>query len=444
MQQAQHARSAPARRFRSPGVAAAALCLGAACAPDESASLELWATGREGEVVAQLIPGFEATHPGLRVRVQQLPFRSAHEKLLTAVVGDSAPDVAQLGNTWIPEFSMIGALEPLGDEVAGSSVIDERQYFQGVWDTNRAEGALYGVPWYVDTRIIFYRQDLLREAGFANPPSDWQNWLDMLVALDARFKERREVERTPIFLRLDEPEMLLALALQQPDPLLRDGDRFGNFESPGFLRALGFYARLFQTGLAPRTASTQVANLQDEFGRGTFVFYVSGPWQIGELERRLPPELADRWSTAPLPGRDGPGTSLAFGSSLVIFSGSKKKAAAWQLVEYLSQPDVQRRFYELTGDLPPRRDTWAGSKLEADPHTQAFRAQLERLSPTPPVPEWERIQSEIAIVSERAARGTMTVAEAAAELDARSDRILEKRRWMLERRASIAPEGSGR
>jgi multiple sugar transport system substrate-binding protein len=420
------------------------MVLAAGCAPDESASLELWATGREGEVVAQLIPGFEALHPGLRVRVQQLPFRSAHEKLLTAVVGESAPDIAQLGNTWIPEFSMIGALEPLGDEVAASGVVDEQQYFRGVWDTNRSEGALYGVPWYVDTRIIFYRRDLLREAGFPDPPTDWQNWLDMLVALDAHFKQKGEVERTPIFLRLDEPEMLLALALQQPDPLLRDGDRFGNFESPGFLRALGFYARLFQTGLAPRTASTQVANLQDEFGRGTFVFYVSGPWQIGELERRLPPELADRWATAPLPGRDGPGTSLAFGSSLVLFSGSKKKAAAWQLVEYLSQPDVQRRFYDLTGDLPPRRDTWAGSKLEADPHTRAFRAQLERLSPTPAVPEWERIQSEIALVSERAARGTMTVPEAAAELDTRTDRILEKRRWMLDRRASLAPEGSAR
>jgi multiple sugar transport system substrate-binding protein len=154
----------------------------------------------------------------------------------------------------------------------------------------------------------------------------------------------------------------------------------------------------------------------------------------------LPPELADRWTTAPLPGREGPGTSLALGSSLVVFSASKKKAAAWQLIEYLSQPDVQRRFYELTGDLPPRRDTWAGSSIEADPHTRAFRAQLDRLSPTPAVPEWERIQGELAIVSERAARGSVTVPEAAAELDARTDRILEKRRWLLDRRASLAPE----
>jgi multiple sugar transport system substrate-binding protein len=432
-------RYARARYAYETWVVAAALFAGAGCAPDDSASLDLWATGREGEVVAQLIPGFEALHPGVRVRVQQLPFRSAHEKLLTAVVGESAPDVAQLGNTWIPEFSMIGALEPLEAPVAGSSVVDEEQYFPGVWSTNRAEGGLYGVPWYVDTRILFYRKDLLNEAGFAQPPANWQSWLDMMIALNARFDERGETDRTPLFLRLDEPEMLLALALQQEDPVLRDGDRFGNFESPGFLRALGFYTQLFQSGLAPRTASTQVANLHDEFGRGTFVFFVSGPWQLGELDRRLPPELADSWTTAPLPGRDGPGTSLALGSSLVVFSASKKKAAAWQLIEYLSQPEVQRRFYELTGDLPPRRDSWAGSKLEADPHTRAFRAQLDRLSPTPPVPEWERIQQELAVISERAARGTVTVPQAAAQLDERTDRILEKRRWLLDRRAVLTP-----
>ena len=67
--------------------------------------------------------------------------------------------------------------------------------------------------------------------------------------------------------------------------------------------------------------------------------------------------------TAPLPGPDGPGASIAGGSSLVVFRASRHQDAAWQLIEFLSQPDVQRRFHALTGDLPPRRTTWedAGS-----------------------------------------------------------------------------------
>jgi len=49
------------------------------------------------------------------------------------------------------------------------------------------------------------------------------------------------------------------------------------------------------------------------------------------------------------------------------------------------------------------------------------------------VPEWERIATEIRNVTERVVHGDLTVDEAAAELDARTDRVLEKRRWMLAR-----------
>ena len=119
-----------------------------------------------------------------------------------------------------------------------------------------------------------------------------------------------------------------------------------------------------------------------------------------------------------------------------MFADSEKKAAAWQLIEYLSRPDVQRRFYELTGDLPPRRSTWTQPGFVPRHQTAAFQEQLERMVAMPPVPEWERIANEVVVVTERAARGVTSIEAAAAELDARADRILEKRRWLLERRAS--------
>lgn len=412
------------------------------CSRPESTALELWAAGREGEVVAQLMPEFEAENPGLRVHVQQLSWRGAHEKLLTAVVGESTPDVAPVGNTWIPEFAMIGALDALDERLARSTVIDEQDYFGGVLDTNRFEGHLYGVPWYVDTRLLFYRTDLAEQAGVHASPTSWSEWYEMLRALKASYEARQQPAGIPILLALFEPEPFIALALQPGEPLLRDGDRYGNFQSPGFRRALGFFTSLFQTGLAPLASQGHVANQWEEFARGNLASFVSGPWQLGELARRLPPELAGSWTASPLPGPDGPGSSLALGSSLVVFSGSRKKEAAWKLIEYLSRPEVQRRFYALTGDLPPRRASWADSELASDPRTAAFRAQLERVSATPPIPEWERITEQIKIVAEHAARGTLDIDSAARELDSRSDRILEKRRWLLERRSQSATKAA--
>jgi multiple sugar transport system substrate-binding protein len=97
---------------------------------------------------------------------------------------------------------------------------------------------------------------------------------------------------------------------------------------------------------------------------------------------------------------------------------------------------VQRRFHALTGDLPPRRATWRDAALDGDVHARAFREQLERVKPAPKVPEWERITNEMRLVAERAVRGRLSIEEAAAELNARADRILEKRRWLLARKGA--------
>ena len=268
-----------------------------------------------------------------------------------------------------------------------------------------------------------------RRTGACSPAS-WPEWKRMLAALDHEGRP----DRYAILLPLNEAEPLLALALQQDEPLLRDGGRWGNFGSAGFRRALGFYLEMFQRGWAPMLANSAVSNVWTEFGHGRFAFYISGPWNIGELKRRLPREQQDTWMTAPLPGPEGPGASIAGGSSLVVFRASRHQAAAWRLVEFLSQPSVQRSFHALTGDLPPRRATWDNPDLASDVHARALRQQLERVKPAPEVPEWERIATEIRLVAERAAHGEVSVDEAARVLDARAARILEKRRWLLARK----------
>ena len=134
-----------------------------------------------------------------------------------------------------------------------------------------------------------------------------------------------------------------------------------------------------------------------------------------------------------MPGPNGPGASNAGGSSLVVFAKSRHKAAAWKLIAYLSRTDIQIRFHALTGDLPPRRSAWTAPSLKNDRYAQAFADQLTRAKPTPAIPEWERIATEMRLVAEAAAHGRMTVDEAAAEMDARADAILAKRRWMLAR-----------
>jgi multiple sugar transport system substrate-binding protein len=416
------------------GLLLGVLAVLAACGvrDDGRQTVRFWAMGREGEVVAELIPEFERLNPDIRVEVQQIPWLSAHEKLLTGFAGDATPDVAQLGSSWVPELVALGALEPLDARLAGSRVVRTDDYFEGPMRGNVIDGRSWAVPWYADTRLLFYRSDLVREAGFAAVPEDWAGWLRAMRAIKARGGPGDYA----ILLPLNEYEPLLALALQQPEPLLRDGGRYGNFRSAGFRRASDFYLRMFREGLAPPVTNTQISNVYDEFARGHFAFYISGPWNIGEFRRRLPPERQDDWMTAPLPGPDGPGASIAGGSSLGIFARSRRKDAAWRLIEFLSRPDVQLRFFDLTGDLPARRSVWSAPRLARDRYAAAFREQLERAVPPPAVPEWERIGQQLRIVGERAVAGQLSPERFRATMDADTDRILQRRRSLLARMAA--------
>ncbi|MCW4453965.1 sugar ABC transporter substrate-binding protein [Flavobacterium sp. MXW15] len=417
--------------------------LAAGCAREpQGVTLRFWAMGREAEVVAELIREFEQQNPGIRVQVQNIPWTAAHEKLLTAFAADGLPDLCQLGNTWIPEFATLQTLTPLQAYVDASAEVRADDYFPGIWDTNLIDGELVGVPWYVDTRLLFYRKDLLARAGFDQPPRTWAEWQAMMAAI----KRQQGPDRYAVLMPINEFEQQLSFALQQDDPLLRDGDTRGNFRSPGFRRALAFYAGMFEQGWAPKMSETQISNVWDEFFRGFNAFYLSGPWNIREFNRRQPPELAGQWGTAPLPGPDGPGAGIAGGTSLVIFRSSPHKDAAWKLVEFLSRPDIQQRFHALIGDLPPRRSTWEHPSLAGDPLAAAFRDQLERVRPTPKVLEWERIVQEMRIVTEQVVRGGLGQDAAVDELDRRVDAILAKRRWIREQEAAAAAaqEGAGR
>ena len=404
--------------------------LGLGCAEasaGDKTTLRIWAMGREGEVLSQLMPAFEKLHPEINVDVQQIPWTAAHEKLLTAYVGEATPDIAMLGNTWVPEFVALDALEPLDSLASSSSVIRRADFFDGIWKTNVVNGRTFGIPWYVDTRLIFYRTDLLAKVGYREFPTTWSDW----VAAMKKIKQRMAPNQFPLLMPTNEWPQPVIFALNVGSPILRDDGRYGAFEQPEFRRGFDFYMSLYRQGLASPVSTAQVSNLFQEFERGNIAMFISGPWMIGEMSNRLDAATQPNWMTATIPGPNGPGVSLAGGSSLSLFVASKHKKEAWVLIEYLSQPAVQTEFYHLTGDLPPRKSAWADTALANNKYARAYREQLERVVPTPQVPEWEEIATTIFEHGEQAIRGAKTVDQTLASLDQDVNAMLEKRRYLL-------------
>jgi multiple sugar transport system substrate-binding protein len=397
-----------------------------------SQTIEFWGLGREGEVVAELIPEFER-ETGIHIDIQQIPWTAAHEKILTAHVGNSLPDVSQVGNSWMSELVTIGAIVPLEE-----SLVPKDDYFAGIWDTNVVGGTLYGIPWYVDTRVLFYRTDMI-----PTPPRTWSEWVEIMARLR---RENTSRDFYPIVMPTNEWPQPVIMAIQK-GAVLVDESGHARFGDRQFLEGFTFYVDLFRRGLAPAVSNTQVANVYQQFGEGHIAMYISGPWDVGNFRTRLSAEQQKTWTTAPLPAPDGtpyPGMSLAGGSSLVITKRSRNPEAAKKFIAFLSRPEIQARFYELSGDLPARRSAWQVPKLVADREIAAFRTQLDRTVALPRVPEAENIVNAVAEHGQMAVRGQLTAEQAARALNTKIERMLEKRRWVLSKQApsSLSPQAA--
>ncbi len=412
-------------------IAAAVALTGTGCSRggDAPVTIRFWAMGNEGENVKKLLPEFERRNPGIAVELQVIPWTAAHEKLLTAYAGNSLPDVWQLGNTWVPEFQLLNAVENLRAWDQRSGTIDSAFYFTGIWETNLVDGGLWGIPWYVDTRVLFYRSDILRAAGAPGPPRSWSEWLEVCRSIK-RLNAGRDAYA--MLLPTNEFAPPLILGMQAGAGFLRDRDTRGDFSSPEFTRAFSFYTRFFEEGLAP-VGVTRITNIYQGMAEGFFAMCITGPWNVGEFTRRMPDSLQDRWATAPLPGPDGqyPGASIAGGSSLAMSRQSQHKSQVWALIEYLSDPALQVEFYRATGSLPARVEAWQDSSFRTNPRIRAFYEQFANVRPQPRVPEWERIMLRLQDFAEVTSRRERSVREILQLLDRETDRILEKRRWMV-------------
>lgn len=405
------------------------LLAGCSTNKNDVTEIKFWAMGSEAEQVSKILPEFEKRYPNIKVKVQQIPWTAAQEKLITAFASDNTPDICQLGNTWIPQFSSLNAIIDLSDFINMSSIVKPENFFSGIWETNVIENRIYGIPWYVDTRLMFYRKDVFERAGFNQPPKNW----DELYLLCKRIKEiDKGKEKYPIFIPTNEWNSFIIFGLQAGAKLLKENDTRGNFSSKEFKEAFDYLIRFHKEKLTP-FGMLQVTNVYQAMAEEYISIYFSGPWNISEFKKWMKGNLSDKWATAPVPGykNEYPGLSLAGGSSLVIFKNSKHKEECWKLIEFFSEPQIQTKVYGVTNNLPSVIEAWNDSSLANDVYMKAFYEQLHHVISAPKIPEWEQIVfSKLQQYAEFAARGVMTTEEALKKLDEDTDRILEKRRWM--------------
>lgn len=376
---------------------------GSVAAGAAEGSVQVWAMGTEGEQLDVLATEFEAANPDVDVQVTPVPWASAHDKIATAIAGGQTPDVTMVGTTWMGEFAKSGALD-----TTPSDLVDQAAFFQGAWDTTVVDGTSYGVPWYVETRLIYYRKDLAEQAGL-QPPTTWDELKAFVTALQQQGVDWGIDLHTG---GAGAWQTFMPFAWQAGAEIETDGEF--TLDSEPVVKALEYYQSYFTEGLADPD-SDPTDPLEVKFVDGKIGSFISGPWHMNLLREQGGAEFEGKWDVAVMP-KDRSGTSFVGGSNLTVFKDAANRDAAWKFVSFLMQPDVQQTWYETVTDLPSVQSAWDSGELAEDPMLAKFGTQLEDAKAPPAIPTWEQVAAVMDTEIEALVKSGTSPADAAAAI----------------------------
>ncbi|GJM74357.1 hypothetical protein HMSSN036_65730 [Paenibacillus macerans] len=147
-------------------------------------------------------------------------------------------------------------------------------------NTTKYDGKIVGIPWYTETRVLFYRTDLLKEAGYDQAPRTWEE----LRAAAKKLAERGQ-GKYGISIDMKEQSLAFMFARQNGSKLLDDQNK-PLFNQPEFVEAVEYLNGFFKDGSAPVDAGLDA--VQGLRGEGIVPMFISGPWNINLIQTQAP------------------------------------------------------------------------------------------------------------------------------------------------------------
>jgi N,N'-diacetylchitobiose transport system substrate-binding protein len=177
-------------RYRVLAVVATAIALGVVAATATASgtranahTLTVWlqvdAQNGWSDIVASTNNAFEKANPGWNVNVQYQQWNDHLQKFDATIAGNDTPDVIEMGNTDMTAYMASGEFASLGQYK--SSFNNSSNWLGGLKASATYNGKLYGVPYYAGSRVITYRADLFKKAGFKKSPTSLSQFQSQLV-----------------------------------------------------------------------------------------------------------------------------------------------------------------------------------------------------------------------------------------------------------------------
>lgn len=403
--------------------AAAAALLLVGCGNSNSSSgsntnnrtITFWYGGDADTAVKPMVDAF-TKKTGIKVKIQSIPWSQYNDKLLTAAASKSGPDLILMGTTGMANYVSSKSLMDISKEVKSDKNISPNNYFEGSVKTTEFNGKYYAVPWYVETRVLYYRKDLLKQVGYNEAPKTWDQLYDAATKLSKRGKNMYGFN-----VDFSEPTFGFMFARQNGATLIKG--KTPQFNKKPMVEALDYLAKFYKNGASPKQ-DLKLAIGQSFGGKAPIPMFISGPWMMNSVKQDAGLK-DDQWGVAVLPKGKDNNMSNTGGGNLAVFNYSKNKSAALKLLKYLSTKDSQLQYYKNSDSMPTLKSAWTDKSL-SDSRIQVFRKQLNDSEPMPLIKQWDQIGQNYLKAWEPVAMQGASVQKAMDQLNSQTEQLLNK------------------
>jgi ABC-type glycerol-3-phosphate transport system substrate-binding protein len=345
------------RRFLlgSAGIGAGALMLGACGGGEETAGkvggeITVWTWPDNDKTFEKTIPLFEKKNPGTKVKVQAFASDQYDSKLLATLVSGAGPDVAMVEITNVAKYKgKPGFVNLAEDPYNATKTSGDYADFSWNYVFDKDEDRAFVLPKNTGPGGLFYRRDVLENAGLPTEPDDvndaFKTWDDYLA-------EGRKLAVKDERWLIDTPMSIVGAIRAQAGVSMFDESGASQLTSDVMVAAVDYAKQAYDAGLvAPFEQWSQ------EWGaaikNGTVATFLIGNWFGGLVKSVYAPESKGQWGVTLAPEYDGNAAFNSGGDFIGILETSENKATAWEFVKFVTQdPDSLRTMYR-ENDLYP-------------------------------------------------------------------------------------------
>jgi multiple sugar transport system substrate-binding protein len=310
--------------------------------------------------------------------------------------------VTQLGTTWVGAFSKTGGLHPLSqaevDGLGGKSA-----FVPAAWASSSlvGSGKTTAVPWFVDTRAIYYRTDVMKDLGI-DPTTAFKDWTSFDQTL-GKIQAAGKIQAfgIPGKNAYDVVHNFAPWVWDAGGDYVNANGTKSTIAQDAAVDGVYEYARMASKYVDKAVLQKGNNDVEALFGQGKFAVTTDGPWLAGQLTTpKAMGGFADDvtakagFGTASLPA--GPKDHKVFfgGSNLAIMKSSKQEAAAYEWVRWLANQG-QPTYVSKVGMWPSRGAASTSNIFANNQYMAAFRDQLQFGKSYPMIAAWGPIETAL-------------------------------------------------